>query len=90
MAFIRRKTVEELTDRKIAMIAALYANSNYDSSEGQDARAQMIGAIEENYEETCIKIYGSTTPEVRKIAEDDPFFAAMQVPDNIKQEAFDQ
>lgn len=87
---MRRKTVEELTSRKIAMIASLYANPNYDSSEGQDARAKMMEAIEENFDETCLKIYGSTTPEVRKIAEEDPFFNAMQVPDEIKREAFDQ
>ena len=72
------------------MIASLYANPNYDSSEGQDARAKMIDAIEANFDDTCIKIYGSTKPEIRKIAEDDPFFSAMQVPDEVKREAFEQ
>lgn len=71
------------------MTAALYANSNYDSTEGQSARTQMLEAIEENFNQSCIKIYGSTAPEIHKIAEDDPFFAAITgVPDAVKAEVF--
>lgn len=86
---MRRKAIEELDQRKIAMISALYANTNYNSSEGRQARTDFIEAIEENNRETVLRIYGAdAASDVWKIEEDDPFFNAMNVPDDVKKEAF--
>ena len=90
LAFVRRKAVEEVTTRKISMVSALYANTNYDSSEGREARTQFIQAIEDNCSSTILRIYGTDkATDIYKIDKDDPFFAAMKLPEDVMKEVYE-
>lgn len=64
------------------MSAALYANTNLDSTENEGIRGKMISefteSIESNYAETVSVIYGGKRED--EVDMDDPFFSAMRVP----------
>lgn len=66
----------------MSIIAALYANSNFEGKDGADARQKMIDEMEERTEEAIYKIYQAKSPqEIDDVIDpDDPFFAAMRVP----------
>ena len=78
-AYLRRKVIEELAARKIAMSAALYANTNYDSEENRNKREQVLERMEEQFNEICRRLYNykEIQEEERKFKED-PFFKAME------------
>lgn len=75
-AFIRRQSVDELRQYKLAHINALYANSNYDSKEIN--RQNMVAEMEDNFTQAVNSIYGYAQPEID--LSDNPFFAAIRVP----------
>lgn len=73
------------------MSAALYANTNLDTAENAEKRGQMIeeftSNIEERYAETLAVIYGApSTSAIEEVDMDDPFYAAMRVPDAVVDE----
>lgn len=76
-AFVRRKTVEELEERKLAITAALYANSNWDDKDSP--RDQVIEGLEESTQDAIAKVYGMvpTIEEEFEIDPNDPFWSAM-------------
>ncbi len=82
-AFLKREIVEELKQRKLMLISALYANSAMsESDEGTKARDAAIVNLEERFQENVESIY-KTVAEVKAeqdAIKEDPFFAAMKVP----------
>lgn len=85
LAYKRRKTVEELTQRKITMTAALHANSAfYKTEKGPEVRDQMISEFNERVDEIVIKIYASESPDdVDAAEENDPFLLAVDLSKQI-------
>lgn len=81
LAFKRRKTVEDLNNRKIAMDTALHANSAfYKTQDGPRTRDNMIKEYSEKVDEIIISIYESRTPEEIAASEvEDPFMAAIDL-----------
>jgi hypothetical protein len=82
LAFRRRKAVEALTQRKIAMTCALHSNSAfYKSREGSTVRDEMVEAIEESTADLIAQVYGApSASEIEKhMMENDPFIQAIDV-----------
>lgn len=79
-AHLKRKIIDELTQRKIAMVGALYSNPNYDGKENHDKRDQIIQRIEENFNDTVKKLYNKAyqVEEEKDELKDNPFFAASE------------
>lgn len=79
-AHLKRKIIEELTQRKIVMIGALYSNTNYDGKDNHEKREQIIQRIEDNFSETVKKLYNKEYAKKQEEEEDvleaNPFFAA--------------
>lgn len=72
----RRELEEELRQRKIAMVAAIWSNSAWDEAEEAD-RTKAIEQIESSYEKAIDELYGAGESE-DDIDENDPFWAAMK------------
>jgi hypothetical protein len=73
------------------MSAALYANTNLDTEENANKRGQMIeeltNNVEEKYADTLAVIYGAQSMSAMdEVDMDDPFYAAMKVPDSVVDE----
>ena len=69
--------MEALEKRKDGMIAALWANSNYDDDKG--TRRNAIEEIEGNFEEAVRTIMtGRPEEEEAEIDKDNPFFQAAE------------
>lgn len=75
LAFARRKTVDVMEARKLAMISGLYANTNLDDDKG--TRSKIIGELEDQFAEAIANLY-DPQPEVE--LKGNPFFDAMNVP----------
>jgi hypothetical protein len=79
---IRRKARETLERKRDLMVAALWANSNYDQPEVD--RAEIIGTIEARYAAVINSIYDgspvepSGLPSTEEIEPGNPFFDAMR------------
>lgn len=87
-AFKRRKAVEFITQRKIAMqagfLAGVWGNSNLDGDQNEGLREKMVvemtEATEEQYEISVEKIYGyDRDAEIEAEMANDPFYAAIRV-----------
>jgi hypothetical protein len=80
-AFLKRKTIEDASQIKAAMISGLWANTNLD--DGKDTRQKALTDIEESFQRAVNYIYNGTTEEeeYRKMLEE-PFFAAIDKSDN--------
>lgn len=78
---LRRKAVEELVQRKTAMIAALNANPVfYRVENGIEEREKMIESYNNNCNEVIERIYDSRSAEEVSAAErEDPFIAAVDI-----------
>jgi hypothetical protein len=74
LAFVRRKAVEERRAWKIAMTAALFANSRLMDTEGAKVRDEMLNNIEEAYQKSVDAIYGAKDVD-DIIPTDDPLFS---------------
>jgi hypothetical protein len=70
-SYLKRAILESLDNRKSSMIAALWANSNYDDDKGSRKRA--IEEIEENFAEVVQSIVDPGSQEA-EIDPDNPFF----------------
>jgi hypothetical protein len=79
-AYYKRKIIEELNQRKLGMISALWANSNYDGEKNAEIRQRIIDQLEEQFSTTCLKIYNPGYKSKDEIEEEklksNPFFAA--------------
>lgn len=73
---MKRQLVETLERRKEQMIAALWANSNFDDDKG--TRQNAIEEIEENFEEAMQTILHGGRDEEEEIDKSNPFFAAAE------------
>lgn len=91
LAFVRRRQVEHLELRKTisvaTMVAAIYANTNYDTEEGRNARQRLITEIveaaEEQFQKNVRLVYGAqTVEEVEEVDWRDPLMAGMELPYN--------
>lgn len=72
-----------LKEQKDAMIAALWANPNWDDTkESQGNRKHAVSGINEDYEEALEAIEAAIeardVPDEGKLADDNPFFAAAE------------
>lgn len=80
-AHLKRMVVEELQKRKIAMMTALYANTNFDGSENSSKREQALQRMEEQFQEAIRNLYRTPQQVAAKAAEEDlegdPFFQPM-------------
>lgn len=76
-ALTKRQIYDELTQRKLGMINALYSNSNYDG-ENAKIRDQVIEQLEEQFSNAMSSLYGGVNPEDDVIDKDNPFFQAME------------
>lgn len=74
---VKRELVEELTQRKIGMIGALWSNSNYDGQENSELRQSAIAELESNFDRAVDAIYGFE-PEDENVDWDDPFLAPVR------------
>lgn len=85
IAYMRRKSVEQLDARKIAITSALYANSAfYKSENGPQIRNDMIKDIEEKFAEIKVEVYDSRTrAEIEAAEQADPFIAAINLEQQI-------
>lgn len=76
-AFQRRSVCEDFRGRRTAHIAALYANTNYDS--GENDRGAVIQSVELAYEQLIADAWNGTTAKEREAASvDTPFMRAAQ------------
>lgn len=80
-AFAKRQISEELVQRKLLLISAFYANTNYDNPEVN--RDDMIQKLEQQFAELIDNIYAPLIDFGHKGAGDDvlntEFFAAMKI-----------
>lgn len=78
-AFVRREILEEMKDRKNSIIAALWANTNYDAQ--PEKREARVRELENHFEAAYDRLHGGKEEQItdQEIA-DNPFFAAMKVP----------
>ncbi len=75
--YVKRKQAEKLENQEMLMVAAVWANSNYDDPE-KNPRKQFIDQLEQDSEYKLATIYGMATPEEQfEIDKKDPFWAAM-------------
>lgn len=77
--FVKRHVIEGMERRRDGMIAALWANSNYDDDKG--TRSEAIASIEASYEEamTIVRTGRKHVEEDDVDLHNNPFFApAMQ------------
>lgn len=67
--------------RKIAMLTALYANTNFDGSENSDKREQILARMEEEFQKAVGDLYKSKAQKARDAEAEnlrnDPFFQPM-------------
>ena len=81
-AFAKRQIAEELTQRKLLLISAFYANTNYDSAEAK--RDEVVRGIEQQFAGLIDNIYAPVI-DFGKVAEeqdssfDSDLFRAMKV-----------
>lgn len=81
-AFAKRQIAEELTQRKLLLISAFYANTNYDSAEAK--RDEVIKNIEQQFGALIDNIYAPVI-DFGKLKveegqdEENPLFAAIKV-----------
>jgi hypothetical protein len=77
-AYMKRQVSEELTQRKLMMINALYSNSNYDG-ENSKIRDQVIERLEDQFTAAIRAMYaGKTDSSEEEIDKNNPFFGAME------------
>lgn len=74
-AFSKRKLVESLERRKLAIIAGMHGNMNFS---GKDL-SKAVDDIEGNFQQAIATIYGKPK-EKEEPLEANPFFAAMKLP----------
>lgn len=79
---MKRKTVEAMEARKLAMISGLYANTNLDEKEGQ--RAKIIQDLEAKFSESVAELYEPSENQPDPF--DNPLFKAMNVEQMSSQE----
>lgn len=80
-AFVRRSRVEELNARKIAMVAALNANSAfYKTKDGPQILEQAVERLASQIDDLVGEVYGAPTQDAidEMIVKTDPFFTAMK------------
>lgn len=71
---LKRELVDELRQRKNAMIASLWANPSWDGEEAD--RPGVIEQIEEDFDGAVAQVYGAPGQDEEDIDWEDPFFAA--------------
>jgi hypothetical protein len=71
-AFQRRLACDYLRTRKIAHVAALYANSNWDAED--NPRIKAIAELEHTYEELITEAWNGSSSGVAREEEPEPAF----------------
>lgn len=75
--FVKRKQAEKLEIQEMLMIAAIWANSNYDDPD-KNPRQAFINNLERDVEKKLAKIYGMADEDIeQEIDENNPFWKAM-------------
>lgn len=77
-SFSRRKVVEQLEQRKLAMISGLHGNSNVSG----ESLGKAVQSIEESFNSALARIYGSTEDDdLDREIKENPFFTSMKLPE---------
>jgi hypothetical protein len=76
-AMVKRQAAEEITRRKLMLVSALYANTNYDEKEAR--RNEVLREIEQSFDEAVDVLYGGGP--VEEETKGNPFFDAMKLPE---------
>lgn len=66
--------VEDLTQRKISHVNALFSNSGYEGTEGKEARERALELLDEQFDSAMRSVYGLEEPE-EELDKENPFFA---------------
>lgn len=77
-AHLKRKAVESAEATKNAMVSGLWGNSNFDDD--KNTRKKALIEIENSYNEAVLNVYNKKK-QVEIDFKEDPFFAAMKIPD---------
>lgn len=78
IAHAKRSAVERIHEVKNAMVAGIWANSNYD--DGEDTRKNLLAQVDSFVDSAIASIYGQEVEE-EEIDTNNPFFAAMKLPE---------
>lgn len=82
MAFVRREAVESAARTRDAMITGVWSNQSFDATEEDpNRRSNVLKEIESQFADVIDIIYGVKEPEKEADLKNDPFFAAMKVPE---------
>jgi hypothetical protein len=73
-AHVRRCTARDLESRRLATVSGVMGNSNFEGGE------EAMTRIEEDFDDIIASVYGVKKADDWNFA-DDPFFAAMKLPD---------
>lgn len=70
-----RKGREEMRQMRDLRLAAIDANTNYDSSDNKSAREQRVRGLQESYEEAVRMLYAPPGQQTQPDLDDDPLFS---------------
>jgi hypothetical protein len=73
-----RKAREELRQMRDLRLAAIDANTNYDSEENKSARQNRIEGLQSSFDEGVRILYSTDRPSEVDETEDDPLFAPLK------------
>ena len=75
-SFSKRKMVDQLERRKLAMISGIHGNPNVSG----DALGKAVQGIEQAFDDAVAKLYGEIDEEDESF-DDNPFLSAMKLPE---------
>lgn len=73
-----RKARDELRQMRDLRLAALDANTNYDSEENRNVKSQRASSLQEVYEEAVRILYSKPSADGQDETEEDPLFAPIK------------
>jgi hypothetical protein len=73
-----RKAREELRQMRDMRLAAMDANTNYDSKENAEARRQRADGLQEAHEQAVRMLYAKEEPQQVSEIDEDPLFAPLR------------
>lgn len=86
LAFTKRKIADELVNRRMGEIAALWGNPNLDNEKDPELRSNIMRKIESRYNEAIERLYNPKPEEEEDdIDWDDPFFAPLKKDQELPQ-----
>jgi hypothetical protein len=85
-----RRAREELRQMRDLRIAAIDANTNYDSKENADAKTERVEGLHSAYHDGVRVLYSRADPQQTQDEEEDPLFAPLRKRAQTLQQEIDQ